>query len=232
MDLKKNLLEDYNMERDHYKILAELFKYPKEGYKDRVKECMEMLNYKYPEAAVTFERFFEYIQGKTLYEIEEVFGITFHIQAICFLDIGYVLFGEDYSRGEFLVNMKAEQAKINHDCGEELADNLPNVLQLMSISEDNEFVQELSVRAVIPALEKMLTEFKASRMEIRKKIMKKKQKAIIMQDVKDDIVEGNIYQNVIQALLIVLQSDFEGVNYDDEEIEQSLSNFLPDCGTC
>jgi len=214
------------LNKNQYIILSELFMYPKEGYQDRVKECMFMLQEFYPDAAKSFERFYNYIEGKTLYEVEEVFGFTFHIQAICFLDVGYVLFGEDYTRGEFLVNMKAEQAKINHDCGEELSDNLPHVLQLMAISEDNDFVDELAVRAVIPALEKMLVEFKASRAELRKKIMKKKQKAIIMEDIK----EGNIYQNALQALLIVLKTDFDGIDFGDEKIEQSLSNFIP--GTC
>ena len=216
------------MDKDQYIILSELFKYPKEGYQDNVKKCLFMLEEKYPNASKTFERFYDYIKDKTLYQVEEVFGFTFHIQAICFLDVGYVLFGEDYTRGEFLVNMKAEQAKINHDCEEELADNLPHVLQLMAISADKDFVDELAVRAVIPALEKMLVEFKASRTELRKKIMKKKQKAIIMEDIK----EGNIYQNALQALLIVLQTDFAGIDYGDEKIEQSLSNFIPDCGTC
>ncbi len=216
------------MNNYHYFILSELFKYPKKGYQDKVKECNQMLNEKYPEAAKSFERFLDYIKDKTLFEVEEIFGITFHIQAICFLDIGYVLFGEDYTRGEFLVNMKKEQAKIGHDCEEELADNLPHVLQLMAISNDKDFVDELAVRAVIPALEKMLAEFKSSRMELRKKIMRKKQKAIILEDIED----GNIYQNAIQALLIVLKTDFEGIDYGDKEIEQSLSNFLPDCSTC
>lgn len=217
------------MNRDHYIVLSELFKYPKQGYHDKVITCKVMLEECYPEAAKSFKRFFDFIQDKTLYEVEEVFGITFHIQAICFLDIGYVLFGEDYTRGEFLVNMKAEQAKVSHDCGEELADNLPHVLHLMAISEDEEFIKELAVRAVIPALEKMLTEFKASRMELRKKVMKKKQKAIIMEDIQD----GNIYQNALQSLLIVLQKDYKGINYGDAKIEQSLSNFLPNCdGSC
>jgi len=216
------------MDKNQYIALPEIFMYPTKGYKSKVNDCMTMLQESYPEAAESFKRFNDYIEDKTLYEIEEVFGFTFHIQAICFLDIGYVLFGEDYSRGEFLVNMKAEQAKINHDCGEELADNLPHVLQLMSISNDTPFVEELAVRALIPALEKMLIEFKAGRTELRNKVMKKKQKAIIMEDIKD----GNIYQNALQALLLVLKTDFKGINYNDEEIEQSLSNFLPECGTC
>jgi hypothetical protein len=45
--------------------------------------------------------------------------------------LGYVLFAEDYKRGDFLVKVKNEQRKVNNDCGEELADNLPNILTLM-----------------------------------------------------------------------------------------------------
>jgi nitrate reductase assembly molybdenum cofactor insertion protein NarJ len=202
--------------------------YPNKGYQSKVNECLAMLEDNYPDAAKSYKRFSDYINSKSIYEIEEVFGFTFHIQAICFLDVGYVLFGEDYNRGEFLVNMKAEQAKVNHDCGEELADNLPHVLQLMALSDDREFVEELAVRAVIPAIEKMLEEFHQSKMELKAKVMKKKQKAIIM----EDIVDGNIYQNAIQSLLFVLKADFEGIEFGEKVAEPSLSNFLPDCGTC
>ncbi len=216
------------MDKSQYEILSEVFKYPTFGYHNKVNACMLMLQEKYPDAAKSFLRFSDYINSKTLYEVEEVFGFTFHIQAICFLDIGYVLFGEDYNRGEFLVNMKREQAKINHDCGEELADNLPHVLHLLAKSDDLELIQELSVRAVVPAIEKMLEEFQQSRMDLKNKVMKKKQKVIIM----EDIVDGNIYQNAIQALLFVLKTDFEGVEYGVKVAEPSLSNFLPNCGTC
>ncbi len=197
--------------KKQYLTLAEIFKYPKEGYSEKVKACMTFLESSYPDAAKTFRRFADFIDGKSLYEIEEVFGFTFHIQAVCYLDVGYILFGEDYSRGEFLVNMKNEQTKINHDCGEELADNLPHVLHLIAVSKDDDFIQELVHMAVIPAVEKMLEEFDDGRMALRNKVIKKKQKAVIM----EDVVNGNIYQNAIQALLNILRIDFENVQFKD-----------------
>ncbi|MBL6663326.1 MAG: hypothetical protein ISP71_04395 [Flavobacteriales bacterium] len=195
--------------KEQYLTLAEIFKYPKKGYVENVKKCSAFLNRYYPEAGSSFKRFLSYVEGKDLFEIEEVFGFTFHIQAICYLDIGYVLFGEDYSRGEFLVNMKNEQLKLKHDCGEELADNLPHVLHLIAVSEDKTFVDELVQIALIPAVEKMLEEFETGRMALKNKVMKKKQKAIIMENISD----GNIYQNALQALLMVLKTDF---NNDSE----------------
>ncbi|MCB0803105.1 MAG: hypothetical protein KDB74_08395 [Flavobacteriales bacterium] len=219
------------MNKEQYIMLSELFVYPKWDYKLKVGKCMEYLETHYPDAASSLERFNNFVQSNSLYDIEEIFGVTFHIQAICFLDIGYVLFREDYSRGEFLVNMKQEQAKIGHDCGEELADNLPHVLKLMAISNDEEFINELTVRAVIPALEQMLNEFQTKRMEARKNVIKKKQKAMIL----EDVANGNIYQNALQALLKVLHKDFEGVNYSEREaiLSPSLVGFSEeDCGSC
>ena len=65
------------MDKNQYLILSELFKYPKEGYQENVRQCMFMLQEKYPDAAESFKRFSDYIEGKTLYEVEEVFGFTF-----------------------------------------------------------------------------------------------------------------------------------------------------------
>ena len=117
--------------------------------------------------------FIDFINNTDFYDIEEIFGKTFHIQSICYLDLGYVLFGEDYKRGEFLVQMKKEQRLANNDCGEELADNLPNVLKLMTLLKDEQFLNELAVRIVIPSISKMLDEFDASRIALKDKIRKK-----------------------------------------------------------
>ena len=69
---------------------------------------------------------------KNLFSFQQEYYIsTFDVQAICFLDIGYVLFGEDYKRGIFLVNIKKEQIKAGNDCGSELPDHLPNILTLL-----------------------------------------------------------------------------------------------------
>lgn len=220
------------MNREHYKKLAHIFAYPDEGYAEKMKECMEILQESYPTAAKEFERFHTFATTSEFDHVEFIFTKTFHIQAICYLDLGYVLFGEDYKRGEFLVQMKREQAKVNNDCGHELADNLPNVLNLLAISPDDEFVGELSVRAIIPTLEKMLQEFDISRLQLKMKVMKKKQKAILLEETK----EINFYQNAIQALKMVMEEDFKDVHYElpDAAPEFANKSFLSktNCGTC
>lgn len=197
---------------EHYTLLAELFRYPNKDIKTTVTKIQQFLDTNYQEAGAEFKRFSEFIDQTTFPEIEEIFQKTFHIQAICFLDIGYVIFAEDYKRGEFLVNMKAEQEKYNNDCEGELADNLPYVLRLMPMHKDEAFINELVVMALIPALEKMLSEFDAAKTQIREKVMNKKQKVVIMEGIKD----GNIYKNTLSSLIMVLKKDFEGIKFEQE----------------
>ncbi len=214
--------------REQYNQLANLFRYPDESYKQQVAECVKMLKEDYPEAYTEILPFFQFIETKDLYEIEEVFGKTFHIQAICFLDLGYVLFAEDYKRGEFLVKMKDEQRRANNDCGNELADNLPNVLTLMAIMEDETFLDEFAARIMEPSLTKMLAEFDTARMELKDKVRKKKQKVILMEDMENK----NIFQYAIQSLLNVVKQDFKNIEYNDPEIIPTLGgNFLKSCNT-
>lgn len=207
--------------RSQYQHLADLFRYPLPGYRENVEECVNYIQENYPSAYAKLFPFIEYVRSHSDHEVEEIFGKTFHIQAVCYLDIGYVLFAEDYKRGEFLVQMKKEQEKANVDCGEELADNLPNVLALMAVMEDVEFLQEFSIRIMKPAINKMLQEFEESRMSLKDKVRKKKQKVIIM----DDVEFKNIYQYVIEALKEVVYIDYPA-EYDDPEIVPTLGGSI------
>jgi nitrate reductase assembly molybdenum cofactor insertion protein NarJ len=214
---------------EQYNLLANLFRYPGERYKENAEICGEFMKQNYPDAYKTMEPFLKVLKEKSDFEIENIFNKTFHIQAICYLDLGYVLFAEDYKRGDFLVHIKKEQEMAENDCGEELADNLPNVLTLLPLLKDKEFLGELSVRIMIPALRKMIKEFDSSRIELKAKVMKKKQKVIIL----EDLPNKNIYQYAIQAALEVLEADFGHLKYDDPEIKPDLTGkFLSDCGSC
>jgi len=64
------------------------------------------------------------------------------VQAVTTLDVGFILFGDDYKRGEMLVNISREIKEVGHDCGNELADHLPNILFLVSRMEDYELREE------------------------------------------------------------------------------------------
>jgi len=212
---------------NQYNLLANLFRYPQEGYIQQVNECALFLKDNYPGAYKELFPFVEWVNSKSLFEIEEVFGKTFHIQAICYLDLGYVLFAEDYKRGEFLVQMKNEQRNAKNDCGCELADNLPNVLTLLGILEDEDFLNEFAERVMKPALDKMLKEFDDARVALKDKVRKKKQKVILMEGMENK----NIYQYALQTLKKVINADFKENKYNDPVIVPTIGLDALNCNS-
>lgn len=213
----------------NYSQLIDLFIYPYAGHVEKIKNIQQLLDIEYPESAEQLQRFTSWTLNTPLHDQEELFNRTFHIQATCYLDLGYVMFQEDYKRGELLAKMKVEQEKHGVDCGYELADNLVNVLKLLSVHTDPEFVNECSARIVMPSLKKMLTEFDATKMKNRMKLIKKKEKVVILEDLQN----GNIYQNALAALLSVFNTDFGHLNYEEEVYVPEFSkDFVGDCSTC
>ncbi len=190
--------------REHYTLMSTLFKYPTEGFMKDVKENLTFLKSNYPEAANALQVFSEYMAHCTLDEQQELFTKTFDVQPICYLDLGYVMFGEDYKRGAFLLNMQTEQLKIGNNCGTDLPDNLCNVLTLMTISTDKDFVADLTWRITIPCVKKMIAEFAMARVDMKMKVLRKMHRAIIQ----EELNHGNVYKNCFAALLEVLIKDF------------------------
>lgn len=191
-------------DRKHYTTLASLFKYPEKDYILHLKENQDYLNEFYPEAGKDLQPFSEYINNQSLSERQELFTKTFDVQPICYLDLGYVMFGEDYKRGAFLLSMQAEQIKINNNCGTDLPDNICNVLTLMSKSKDEAFVEDLVWRIFIPCAKKMIAEFESARISLKMKVLRKMHRAIIQ----EELNHGNVYKNCFTALLDVLIKDF------------------------
>lgn len=228
LDLIKEGREAPKMEKfKQYFSFAAVFRYPDVDYQAGVAKCQTMLDNYYPDAAEEFRRFSDFLADADPDAAEEIFTKTFHIQAICYLDLGYVIFGEDYKRGEFLVHMKDEQLKVGNDVGSELPDNLSKVLELIALSKDEAFIQELAVRVLIPALTRMIAEFEEARMQLKEKVLKKLHKALIQQGLEG----GNIYRGALTALKKVIEKDFAGVSYESQAPNPLIGGaFLKNCG--
>lgn len=218
------------MKAEHYALMAGLFRYPGPELPRAVRDCRAMLRTDCPEALPDLERFAAWAERTSLYDQEEIFTRTFHVQAICFPDLGYVIFGEDYKRGEFLVNMQREQAEAGNDCGGELPDNIVNMLTLLPLMKDHALRDELCARIILPALRIMLKEFEPGRLEIREKALMRKHKAIVLQGTKD----GNVYGNALSALLTLMLSEHFKVENLAKELpaSQAFIHGAASCGTC
>lgn len=138
-----------------YDLVASLFLYPGADYGDRLAQCRQECSAALPQADELLDAFASAIEKLAPEEVEELYTRTFELNPMCALEVGWHLYGEDYSRGVFLVQMR--QALRQHALPEstELPDHLSHVLTVMGrlgTDESSLFAE----RYVLPALEKML----------------------------------------------------------------------------
>ncbi len=187
----------------HYEQLAALLDYPGEDYPGRVRRACRLLESRYPLAAAELDTFAKALPSE-LDELQEIFTRSFDVQSITTLGVGYVMFGDDYKRGELLVNLSREHGEAGLDCGTELPDHLPNVLRLIARWQDRELVLEFVEEILHPALEMMIAEFGPQRMKQRNGLYKKHFKTLIVSSAE----RGTIFRGPLAAVLEVLKEDF------------------------
>lgn len=190
-----------------YHELSRLFEYPDDEYPQKAQAVTHFLGDQYPGAEGVLAQFLALLPASDVIAMQELFIRSFDVQAITTLDIGYVLFGDDYKRGELLANLNREHRDAGNDCGRELADHLPNLLRLLAKLEDEELRAELVDSILAPALREMLAEFSAERIQKKNESYKKHYKTII-----DTPFVANealtLYQFPLKALYEVLKQDF------------------------
>ena len=170
-----------------YKHIADLFRYPTAGILTQLDQVSQFLKQKDALLHSKFQPFHDFFTNNSITSLEEHYIRTFDVRAICHLDIGYVIFGDDSKRGRFLYHMKEEQILAGNDCGSELADFLPNMLTLLSKIDKLDLAEELSVSILLPALSKILQKLES---------------------------ESNIYKIPVGILISLLEQDFENSEYE------------------
>jgi nitrate reductase assembly molybdenum cofactor insertion protein NarJ len=217
----------------HYEYLATLFDYPEADYPEHVQKAYALLESLYPLAAAELQPFVEALEidgptytAEALDKIQEIFTRSFDVQAITTLGVGYVMFGDDYKRGELFVNLSREYADTGIDCGTELADHLPTVLRLIAVWEDEELITELVEELLHPALHQMIAEFGSARCQQRDKLYQKHYKTLIS----SSKTRGTMFRAPLAALLKVLKQDFALSDWQppeqDNDFLQSLGREL------
>ncbi len=195
------------MERIHYRLLAALLEYPDAEYPQRVRDLKTFLDRRYVKATAELDQFIAHLPSHDLLLMQELFTRSFDVQAITTLDVGYVLFGDDYKRGEMLANLNREHNAAGLDCGTELADYLPNLLRLLAVLEDEELVGDLVNGVLAPALLEMIGEFDPARVEKRNVSYIKHYKTLI-ETPAVACTAVTLYQFALTTLYQVLKQDF------------------------
>jgi len=200
----------------HYEHLAKLFDYPWVDYPRWVQSAYDRLAGRCVLAAAHIAEFAQLLPTEggpltqeALDEVQEIFTRSFDVQAVTTLSVGYLMFGDDYKRGELLVNLRREQRDVNIDEGTELPDHLPNVLRLLARWEDRELAREFVEEVLHPAVEQMIGEFDARRTAAREELYRKHYKTLIVTSPE----RGNMFQLPLEALREALKVDFDPPEY-------------------
>jgi nitrate reductase assembly molybdenum cofactor insertion protein NarJ len=156
-----------------------------------------------PEVGEILKPFTKVISNVSKYELEDLYLRSFEVQSITTLDIGYVVFGDDYKRGELLVNLNKEHKNYGINCGDELADNLSNILKLITVLEDYKLLNDLINKIVAPALTRMIQGFGDDQIAAKEKVYIKHHKTLL-----DKHESFTIYKYALFALYKALDHDF------------------------
>src|SRR3989304_5136703 len=189
----------------HCGQVAELFDFPGPEFAPRGRELLDFLRENYADAALEVEQFLDAIPERTL-DLQELHTRTFDVQSLTTLDIGYVLFGDDYKRGALLSNLNQEHSRAENDCRGELADHLPNLLRLIPKLKDQALLKELVRENLVPALMLMTREFEPERIGKKNAKYRKHYKTLIDPAPGSD---STIYCRTLKALMHVLAKDFQ-----------------------
>ena len=165
-----------------YSYLADTLSYPKSEYAATVAKCGEALTADFPAVRPYFTEMLQFVSTADAARLEESYTSTFDINAVCHLDVGYQLFGEDYKRGALLVELSRVQREAGAPVGTELADHLPVLLRLLPKMKDSEERTELVRRLILPAIEKMIASFPEA--------------------------SANVYRSSLRVAASVLETDF------------------------
>lgn len=188
---------------NHYQIIADLFRYPEENLVPPAQAFLKVVQEQFPAQSDKMAAFVAAIENSSTKAQQEYFMKTFDVQAVCYLDLGYVMFGEDYKRAQLLVNLQSEHKVAGVDCGSELTDHLPNVLCLLATTKNRDFAEELGFIITAPAVRFMLTKFKNI---------------------------DNYYKGLLEVLYALLQQEYSGEGLHEfafaEEIFSGKNEFL------
>jgi nitrate reductase delta subunit len=138
-------------------LFADILDYPAPGLARKTAECAALIGAVQRQAAVLLEAFRGFAEENSLGKLQEVYSGFFDLNSICHPYVGYQLFGENYKRSAFLVELKKSyRAEGFEASANELPDRLSIVLRFAAQSK-SEDIDDLLSRGLLPALERMTT---------------------------------------------------------------------------
>jgi nitrate reductase delta subunit len=148
-------------QKEIYVRLGKLLDYPDDQLSAHTTECEQLLVSELPDASHQMRKFLDFVNVTPQGRIEEIYTGTFDVSPTCFIFAGYMLFGETFKRGEFLVQLQERYHQHNFSVGRELADHVAVIFRFIATLDDGEVLRrEIVEDCLLPVLEKMISNFK------------------------------------------------------------------------
>lgn len=165
---------------------GKLLSYPGDDYLLQVEACRNAAAEIDPEAARYLSDFNARVCSLTVEEAQELYVQTFDLNPICALEVGWQLYGDNYDRGNFLVNMRQELQRYGVPEIVELPDHLCHILPLLA-RMDFSTARSFGAASANPALKKMLAAFEGKNSPYEKVL---KALSRILESVPSDTAQG------------------------------------------
>jgi len=143
------------MRQERWDAVATLLGYPDERHRAQLAEACAVLRADREFPAEPVSVLAGFLEGTAPEELEEHYTRTFDINPQCTLEIGWHLYGEDYARGAFLVELRQTMRALGVEEGPELPDHLPSVLRALGRMAEPQ-AEVFSVCFLQPALFRMI----------------------------------------------------------------------------
>lgn len=149
--------------RDTQRVMlcfGKLLDYPGPQLAEQAREGAGWLRQSHAPAAEQLDLFLAFVERTPLGQLEEIYTGTFDLNPACYIFAGYMLFGESFKRGKFLVGLQERYAERGFSSEVELADHLAVVFKFLATLEpDDVLAGELSNDCLLPVLKKMNANF-------------------------------------------------------------------------
>lgn len=179
-----------------FDLLAQILEYPRRDLRDVVAGCMDLLAPVSQKAAAALTDFQTFITETPLGRQQEVYTITFDLDAVCHPYVGHHIFGETYKRSSFMLGLKERYARYGLEMGSEVADHLALLVRFLSLCDDAAETDVIVRDALLPSLKQMLKEKEEIETEQEKLEAGKVEKP-------------RVYQSALIALRHVLEDVYE-----------------------
>lgn len=177
-----------------FQLLAQILEYPRSDLTEIARECEALLSLENSEAAACLREFQDFVAETPLGRQQELYTVTFDLDATCHPYVGHHLFGESYKRSAFMLGLKERYDKYGLDTGSEVADHLALLVRFLSLCDDAGESEIIIHDALVPALKQMLKQKDEVETESEKLVAGKVQKP-------------RVYQAALEALLHMLRAN-------------------------